>query len=605
VGAGGGAGAVTRPEPVARGEWLALGGTALIFVLLRIPLLTDPGLRLGWNSDTAIFGFMARAIYAGREFPIFFWGQSYMGPLTPLLAAGVGWLLHLLGTEPAAGPLALRIAAAAELLAAIVIYWAALRRAFDRATAMIVAAWLAAGPAYVFFFTIAPIGAEQMFLLTAIIFWVFVRTGLTAPRHWFVFGLLCGIGWWLNQGVVFAIAGTLLVVLLRSRAWAVARPQARFADRLLLRADRLQWRTEDRNVLLLLRAINVVLIVWLLDGALHDLGAPVTAFFFAAPLLDPAVALLVFHLAVELAFGSGLRAAIALMAKEWRSWTVPAGLFACGAVIGYAPVIIGGILHLYPRSYGLSVPLQTPMAMLTHAATAARADFWNFIGAAGGPFALLAAIGIAPLFALAVVRNRRRLGQLFTLWPGDYGARGFAAATMALCAVFYVVSSRAHPGSVRYLVSALPMLYAFAAREMLRLRPRAIGVAVAAAVAIGLAVPRMEQARAVAAGHAEAYVGSAFDPRPVLRSIESQGYTVCYADYWIAYKLQWVSDERVRFVPFHSFDRTPAASRALEATPGRKCFVDAEGRVRPFDRNEFDESIMRAARQRLRKLRVP
>ena len=95
-----------------------------------------------------------------------------------------------------------------------------------------------------------------------------------------------------------------------------------------------------------------------------------------------------------------------------------------------------------------------------------------------------------------------------------------------------------------------------------------------------------------------------FDPRPVLHTIESQGYSICYADYWIGYKLQWVSDGRVQFIPFHSYDRTPGASRALEAAPGPKCYVDETGRVRPFNRAEFNEATMRAARQRLMKLRA-
>jgi hypothetical protein len=118
---------------------------------------------------------------------------------------------------------------------------------------------------------------------------------------------------------------------------------------------------------------------------------------------------------------------------------------------------------------------------------------------------------------------------------------------------------------------------------MLRLR---WGAAIVAAVALLLLVPRVEQIRDVAQGRGEYYAGlpGGFDPRPTLRAIESQHYTICYADYWIAYKLQWVSDERVRFIPFRSLDRTRAVSKALHEAPGPKCYVDAAGRVSAYNR---------------------
>ena len=84
-----------------------------IFIALRIPLFFDPALHLGWNSDAAIFGMIAKAIAAGRDFPIFFWGQSYMGPLTSYLAAPLVWVMHPMR--------ALRLAASLEVLAGILL----------------------------------------------------------------------------------------------------------------------------------------------------------------------------------------------------------------------------------------------------------------------------------------------------------------------------------------------------------------------------------------------------------------------------------------------------------------------------------------------------
>lgn len=594
-----------RSERIARGEWLALAGIAAVFILLRIPLFVAPGLHLGWNSDAAIFGLMAKAIFAGREFPIFFWGQSYMGPLTSVVAAAAGAALRLAGVTPAVGPLALRIAVAAEVFAAIGFYWSGLRRAFGTSTATVVALWLATGPAYVFFFTIAPIGGEQMFVLSAIIFWFSVRTMLRKWRNWFFFGLLTGIGWWIHQGVVFAIGASLLIVVLRSTAWATAWREPQLVDRLLLRNVRRRWREDDPLLVMSLRVLNGLLLLWIADGVLFSLQVPVPALFLFSPLLEPVIVFAVVRFVLALLFDEDVRAAIALVVSEWRSWLTPLLLGLCGAVVGYAPVIVGGMLALYPRTYGLSVPPLPLRGMLEHLGTAVRADFWALIGASGSPAGVVVAAAIVMLLLIALVRHRRAVLDLVTLRAGDHGARGIAAATILLCAIFYVTSRRAHQGSVRYIVSALPMLYAFAAREIWALRPRLAGIAVALAITLGLAVPRMQQVRDVVAGRGEDYsgLGGHFDPRPTLRAIEAGGYSICYAEYWVAYKLQWVSEERVRFIPFHSFDRTPAASRTLEAAPVRKCYVDDEGRVRLFQRSEFDESVMSAARERLQRMR--
>ena len=75
--------------PIRRWEWISIAITLLAFVAIRIPLFTTGGLILGWNSDAALFGLMARAMSSGAEFPLFFWGQHYLGTVTSMLTAVV------------------------------------------------------------------------------------------------------------------------------------------------------------------------------------------------------------------------------------------------------------------------------------------------------------------------------------------------------------------------------------------------------------------------------------------------------------------------------------------------------------------------------------
>lgn len=488
----------------------------LIFVTLRWPLFLDPALHLGWNSDAAVFGMIAKAIAAGRDFPIFFWGQSYMGPLTSYLAAPLVWVMHPMR--------ALRLAASLEVLAGILFYWLGLRRAFDERVANVTALWLAIGPSYVMFFSIATIGGEPMFFLSAIIFWFAQTTGLTRPRHWLILGLLAGFGWWIHQGTVFAVAAAVLAQLTGDRSQLTGFHWPRSA---------------------IVAGLSIVVGVDVILGALRSLGFEVPSFFLYDPLLEPLIALLLL-LAV-----ANLDVLRPLLRMDRRVF-----IFAGGAIVGYLPVIIATLRGAVLKTYGFSAPGMPLRGTVEHAITFLRSDLWLFLGMA-------ASVLVVPFFIAAMLRR-----------PG----LEMPLITILLCLIFYLFSARAYPGAVRYIVSALPMVYAFAADAMLRVRG---GVIAVLAVALALLVPRVEQVRDVGAGRAEAYASlpGAFDPRPTLRQIEAGRYSVCYADYWIAYKLQWVSDERIRFIPYRSFDRTKAVSRALAALPGSKCYVDNGGRV--------------------------
>ncbi len=496
-----------------------------LFAALRIALFFDPALYLGWNSDSAVFGLMARAVAAGREWPLYFWRQSYMGVMTSYIAAAFMKL---------ADPLvALRLATSLEVLAGIVFYWLGLRRAFGATVANVVALWLAIGPAYLMHFSIAPIGGEQMFVLSAIIYWFAETSGLRRPRDWFILGLLAGLGWWIHQGTIFALGAAIIVAVLRTDWWRRVRDARR----------------TRRNILL--DALAIVLAIDVLLGVLHSIGVPVPAFFLFSQILEPLVPLLL----ILLLNAQRVRALVGV----GRDGLLRAALFALGAAIAYSPVLIGELRGAVPETYGLDVPLMYLDGVAAHTVTLLRSDLWLFIG-------IGASVVVVPFFVAAMLRRP---------------AREMPLVTIILCLVFYLWSWRAHPGSMRYIVSALPMVYAYSAQEMLRLRLHAIPIA---AVTLALLVPRIGQIRDVARGQGEYYAGlpGDFDPRLTLQAIEGKGYTICYANYWIAYKLQWVSEERVRFIPYLSFDRNRAASRALAAEPVPKCFVELDGSVRPM-----------------------
>jgi hypothetical protein len=193
-----------------RWERASLAGIGTLFVAIRLPLYSYPGLILGWNSDAALFGMMARAMREGWDFPVYFWGQFYLGTLTSMLSAIAGLIIGEVG------PLALRIAAALEVATAAVFFWLALRRELGR-VAMVALLWLAAGPAFLFHFTVAPIGAEELLLAASLLFWYATRARFDFAREWLVLGAFAGLGTWLHQGVVFLCAGIAIALLVERK----------------------------------------------------------------------------------------------------------------------------------------------------------------------------------------------------------------------------------------------------------------------------------------------------------------------------------------------------------------------------------------------------
>ena len=208
-------------------------------------------------------------------------------------------------------------------------------------------------------------------------------------------------------------------------------------------------------------------------------------------------------------------------------------------------------------------------------------DFWRITGLEGmAPPAVLAVSGVLLLgaFAWSVSKRADPPGEAGTPRVAALALVGGIAGLGAAAAVLRDVD----PAQLRYVAPALPAMLALVAvalgeaARLARRRVPAPAVALALAVlAAGTALFLVREARAAVES-----VLREPDPRGPLRAIAAQGYTVCHAGYDTAYTLQFLSDERVRFIPFHSPDRNRALSARLRSEPGPQCLVTDDGAVR-------------------------
>ena len=542
-------------------EWIALAGVVAVYWLTRLPLFRHPALLLGWHSDAAVFGLMAREMFEGT-FHFFWWGQSYLGTLTQMFGVLAGWLLLPFGVEPPVGPLALRIGTSLEWVLIIVVWWLALRIAFTPAVAIVVSLLLTLGPDWFFWSPLAPRGTEMHLLLSGALFLVAVH-GLRRRVDWLILGLLSGFGWWMHQGVVFMIAAIFAVIALRSEAWAMARSGVAASPR--LRAA--------------VRLADVFLLTLALLGALHHFTPRVPAFFLHRPVAEPLVAWLLVRMILE-------RDAWRALWRSRRAWLSNALSFAAGALTAYSPVIIARMRGAFEGTYGLAPSLRTIDAIVPQAVRLVERDVWELLGVPAAFFILV-------LLGAHAVRRRGSLVSFVLLRPNDYGLRGVAFASAIFAFLFYLMSPRAFPGAVRYLAPALVVLFAFAIAEaeMWWSSPASVWRFGAAALVIGVVAVYAIQAMRLVESTVHAreegrfYTGPglargpSFDPRPVAMAIDRGGWKTCYAPFAVGMNLEWLMDRRVQFISHGSFEPRRALAARLHGTPGRKCRVDWNGRV--------------------------
>ncbi|HEX2501330.1 MAG TPA: hypothetical protein VHO73_07705 [Methylomirabilota bacterium] len=189
---------------------LAIAG--VIALALRLFFVVTPHGIL--DADEAVVGLMARHVLQG-EFPVFFYGQRYMGGLEPHLAA-LGFALG------GATPLALKLVCLAEALVLVALTAELGRRLLGPGTA-VVAGLLALPPVFLTVWTLKARGGFIETLVLGCLALLLAHqtvetTGGRRRRAALVLGLVGGLAWWTCQLVVsYLVVAGLIVV--RGAGW--------------------------------------------------------------------------------------------------------------------------------------------------------------------------------------------------------------------------------------------------------------------------------------------------------------------------------------------------------------------------------------------------
>ncbi|MBI3394159.1 MAG: discoidin domain-containing protein [Nitrospirae bacterium] len=164
------------------------------------------------DSDEAVVGLMAIHILKG-EFPVFYWGEPYCGPVESYLAS---LLFFLFGSSR----LTLNVAPAIVSLFFLLAAWRFARMAFGRQVGLVSLLFLAVGPAFLVWHSVLARGnyIENLFFGTVLMGLVLKTAGATSDaarwRGLFLLAFVSGVAWWVSfQSVHFLLAcGVVLLV---------------------------------------------------------------------------------------------------------------------------------------------------------------------------------------------------------------------------------------------------------------------------------------------------------------------------------------------------------------------------------------------------------
>ena len=535
----------------------------LVALAARWPLIQRGETLL--HPDEAVVGIMAQDIAAGRHFPIYFYGQRYMGALEAYVIAAISPLFS--------NPIhALRMGPALFFGALVVLQYLMLTRWFGHKGALVGAACLLAGSPMFAQWSISARGGyiENLVWGTAIL-WAYVEwfafgsLGLLdrkrEQRRRFVFGVLIGSGFWINPAIIFFLLPIALHAFLAVVGTAPA--TLGWIGKAMVGTAHPAFGRGRLPVVALLTVLllNACWSVCVVDGQVQTV--------LLLNLLPPAAAIAIL----------GMIPVALLIAR--RGWIIPRvrtvlnsniGMIV-GALLGAEPAMIYVVQHLYQgRPMDPSLPLGLrPLWQTGETLIYLIKGFPMLFGADPRPFVNHVTVGrdrsVLPLDILfaAVARNanhlalaaalvvgaiflwthRREIGRVLSLEPSHYSLEMLLVVGVAssIC-LFLLGGCTCSFTTIRYLLPLWAFIPGLAAAVFMNSQLRASGRIASLVLFTAWGVGQFCLYQQIGAPH---------PLRTVSESVTASGLSTAKAEILDAQLLSYLTGQRCRVAEFQPF----------------------------------------------------
>jgi hypothetical protein len=500
---------------------MAFAVIAAATIAARLPFL----LRADrfFDADEGVEGLMARHILLG-EHPMFLWGQRYKGVPEIYLTSAV---FRAAGSSV----FALKAVTLACFIVFLCLNFRLVERACSRRIAWIATALFIAGPPALVQWTLSGSAEIVMTLLCGVVLLLAVDWWRRARSTGALVlaGAAIGAGLWIQQYILYYV-----LALAITAAWEI--PDWRETLTGLLRQRLPGWLRVVLFVLAAVAAVYVLLGLLAFFGAGFDArvaGVRITAthpqkmWWIAGGIM-----------AVTVALGA------VFVFRSHVVWPV------LGLLAGYMPAIVGRVGNgglgapisrldvaslgaAWPDITGLMLPMllgfRDPMARRTVVAPLA-----------------LALLALAVISCLSVWRHR--MNPFFHVFP------------LVAIAMFFVSGSYIDPTSYRYLMpiyATLPVIYAVGVDALWRWS-RSAGMVGLVFVLLLFAAQQLGWYQHLEPDRASAQI---------IACLDRAGVRAARADYWLSYKITFLTGERIIVAPSDGVDRYPPYS-ALAGSNG-------------------------------------
>ena len=525
-----------RPQPKARGAAiLTLALVAAVIVAARLPFLLY-GSRF-FDSDEAVEGLMARHLLTG-EFPWFLWGQRYKGvPEVYLTAAAFRiWPAAAGGT---AGILALKAATLACFAGYACLNFRLLAQLFSRRVAWMATAFLAAGPPSLVLWSLSGSAEIVMTWLagTSLLlgFAAWRRSGSRAGLV--VAAASLGFGLWIQQYILYYVAA----LGVASIDWT---PEGRARMRDIAAGAGLPgWRRLAIRLVALASGVYIVL------GFAAFLG-------FGFDMRPFGIAVTVTHPQKMWWIASALLLIAAAGAMLGSIPMAPTLAPALGFLAGYAPAMAGRFFADGPGAPTSRMDLAGLVSALPPLSSVSLPIVFGFRSPTTEPLAVPAwsALLIGAVVLISFLKMSRGAENAHPL-------HAFFHIFAVLTPIVFVASgSYIDAQSYRYLMpvyAALPVIYAVGIDGVLR-ASRVAGVLLFAALVSLFALQQADWYRRLEPDR---------DAQAIVGCLDRAGVRGAYADYWLSYRLTFLTSERVIVAPTNGVDRYPPYTATVRANP--------------------------------------
>jgi hypothetical protein len=535
---------MTSIKNIRRIPWTYPTLAACIFLAIGVQLwaaLLGPG---NFDSDQAVMGLQIKHILEGKELPIYLWGLNFHGTLYSYLSVPLLWLL---GTD---NVFAMRIVSVLLMSVIFCLYAVIVTRLWDIKTAILTALFFTIPGMYVLLFTMQPDDSTAMrIILTTTALLLFIRRDTFTPRQQTIavaaFGMLMGLGLWTHPSFRIDIGIYALAWLLASREW-----------------KRL-WDWGEHLKMPLHFCISIVGLCFCLVAIM--------------PMFHDASIQLRIGTSIAMGLGLLLLATIVLLASDRKAALIQGNiLFIAGFLIGNGAQLAGWVLidtapyyqsqFIIPGSGNIKIWAESIIPAFFGITRLPSGS--GFLSAMHPVIWMTTFVAIIGTLLLYVFYSRRLLLSAAMSKPLDMRESNRLAV-----ALFFIVPLTAlfffpigGTAGVRHIVFAWPAacivlalgyrhlfgLNKYAASALLTVHLLTVGISNI------LAENRMwsyDQGRPLQ-----------FSIESLERYLQSKGVFYGYADYWTAYMVDYITDERLTIAEYTGTLRFPPYTQSVGET---------------------------------------